>query len=69
MTTPSVSQLLADVTVENQKMRTAIERAIRIIEDADGRAVAADGPVNHVRDEMTDVEWRRLYRTLKGALR
>jgi hypothetical protein len=33
----------------------------RIIEIADTRALAVDGPVSHVRDTMTDKEWRQLY--------
>ena len=46
-----------------------LERAIAIIEAADGRAAAADGPVGHVRDEMTDNEWRELYISLQKARR
>lgn len=38
-----------------------IERAVTIIETADNRAMATDGPVGHVRDEMSDDEWRQLY--------
>lgn len=44
-----------------------LDRALAIIEVADGRAAAADGPVGHVRDEMTDTEWRELYVALQEA--
>jgi hypothetical protein len=44
-----------------------LSHAERIIENADRRAGAADGPVNHVRDEMTDKEWRDLYRSIVKA--
>jgi hypothetical protein len=44
-----------------------LTKAIGIIEDADRRACAWDGDVGHVRDEMTDKEWRDLYRALVRA--
>ena len=46
----------------------AAQQATDIIETADRRAEAADGPVGHVRDEMSDKEWRDLYRGLRAAL-
>ena len=45
-------------------MLERLDEAVGIIEAADRRAEAADGPVSHVRDEMTDAEWRRLYLVL-----
>jgi hypothetical protein len=48
-------------------VKQLLEQAIAIIDMADIRAAAADGPVNHVRDEMTDAEWRRLYVALQQA--
>lgn len=33
----------------------------RIIEAADARCLAADGAVTHLRDEITNAEWRRIY--------
>ena len=45
-------------------LREALAKARSIIEMADVRAEAADGPVLHVRDTMTDGEWRELYRLL-----
>lgn len=51
-----------DATVE-----ALLDRAITIIETADNRAMAADGPVGHVRDEMSDKEWRDLYVSLTKA--
>jgi hypothetical protein len=44
-----------------------LNEAIQIIETADNRAMAADGPVSHVRDEMSDKEWRDLYVALVEA--
>lgn len=44
-----------------------VTKAIDIIEIADIRASAADGPVAHVRDEMSDSEWRQLYLALVEA--
>lgn len=44
-----------------------LDRAISIIETADNRAMAVDGPVGHVRDEMSDKEWRDLYKALVAA--
>ena len=38
-----------------------IEAASRIIEIADTRCQAVDGPVSRIRDEMHDSEWRQLY--------
>jgi hypothetical protein len=46
----------------------AVTRAIEIIETADTRCLAADGDVTHIRDEMSDAEWRDLYTTLKQAV-
>ena len=46
-----------------------LDRALEIIELADIRAMAADGPVTHVRDEMTDDEWRQLYLYIVEARR
>jgi hypothetical protein len=45
----------------------ALDKAVGIIEVADARAEAADGPVGHVRDEMSDAEWRTLYVALHEA--
>ena len=36
-------------------------KAAMLIEVADNRAMAADGPVSHVRLELDDQEWRDLY--------
>jgi hypothetical protein len=44
-----------------------LQRAMTIIETADNRAMAADGPVGHARDNMSDREWRDLYRSLEKA--
>lgn len=44
-----------------------VENALSIIELADNRALATDGPVGHVRDEMSDQEWRSLYLSLESA--
>ena len=41
----------------------------KIIEDAESRAIAADGPVLETRYEMTDVEFRKIYRLAKGPKR
>lgn len=46
---------------------TPLDEAIAIIEAADNRALATDGPVGHARDEMTDAEWRALYVALTAA--
>lgn len=46
---------------------TSLRHAMAIIEAADLRAATADGPVLHVRDVMSDGEWRDLYRTLEAA--
>ena len=45
-----------------------LQRAVGIIEAADARCLAADGPVGHLRDEMTDHEWREMYVALTRAL-
>lgn len=44
-----------------------VTEAMRIIELADQRALATDGPVGHVRDEMSDSEWRQMYKALSRA--
>lgn len=44
-----------------------VTEAMRIIELADQRALASDGPVGHVRDEMSDSEWRKMYRAISKA--
>lgn len=46
----------------------AAREAVRIIETADNRAMAADGPVSRTADEMSDKEWRDLYDGLRAAL-
>lgn len=48
-----------------EQLEKRLADAAEIIEVADNRALAADGPVSHCRDEMTDAEWRRLYRAVK----
>lgn len=47
--------------------RRLVRSALDIIELADNRSMAADGPVGHVRDNMSDDEWRKLYVSLKKA--
>lgn len=49
------------------RARRRLREGLDIIEGADRRAEAVDGPVNHVRDEMTDDEWRKLYLAIKEA--
>lgn len=44
-----------------------VQKAMGIIESADQRALAVDGPVGHVRDMMTDREWRDMYVALERA--
>lgn len=39
-----------------------LREIVRIIEDVDHRAMAADGPVTPTRLEMTDEEMRDIYR-------
>lgn len=47
------------------EMELGIRQCCEIIDLATTRALAVDGPVGHVRDAMTNKEWRRLYETLK----
>lgn len=49
------------------RSRRLIKVAIDVIDTADNRAMAADGPVGHVRDEMNDGEWAQLYSSLVKA--
>lgn len=51
-----------------RRIEAAAGDAIDIIEDVDNRAMAADGPVTPTRIEMTDEEFRQLYRDLRAAL-
>lgn len=46
---------------------TLLETAIQIIETADNRAMAVDGPVSRAADEMSDAEWRQMYVALTQA--
>ena len=54
------------IQAENLALDNRLCDARAIIEAADARAAAVDGPVNHCRDEMTDAEWRKLYLAVKG---
>lgn len=51
------------------ELEDRLTRAARIIEVADLRAAAVDGPVSHAREEMTDDEWRELYLAITGVTR
>ena len=62
----SVEALLAIARREERALRH-IDAAWDVIEAADMRAAAADGPVLHVRDTMSDSEWRTLYVELTKA--
>lgn len=55
------------MTEKVAQARNLVSEAVRIIELADYRALATDGPVGHVRDEMSDSEWRMLYLSLRRA--
>jgi len=48
------------------EVRAHQRRAAEVIADADLRCLAADGPVGHVRNELTDDEWRELYALMGG---
>lgn len=59
--------LVDDIHLVGSDVVAHLDRAIAIIDTADNRAMAADGPVGHVRDEMSDKEWRDLYVALTSA--
>lgn len=42
-------------------LRAAVDEVVALIESGENRAMAADGPVSHFRDELDDREWRRLW--------
>lgn len=50
-------------------LRNRLALIASIIEAADNRALAADGPVGHVRNELTATEWRDIYLAAKGDSR
>jgi 3-deoxy-D-arabino-heptulosonate 7-phosphate (DAHP) synthase len=50
-----------------QRMRAAISRACDIIEAADARLLALDGPCGGLPPVMSLDEWRTLYVTLDNA--
>lgn len=54
-------------TAKDVAIRGCLDIAIGIVEVADNRAMAADGPVSHVRDEMSDAEWRQMYMAIVTA--
>jgi len=54
-----------DIGSMNERLYTRLRFAREIIETADNRAAAVDGPVGHVRDMMSDREWFDLYHTIK----
>lgn len=50
-------------------LEVAIRKACRIIETADERNLANDGPAGGFPPQMTLREWHTLYRTLKTAVK
>jgi hypothetical protein len=55
------------VSSETATPTELLREALLIIETADNRAMATDGPVSRTPDEMSDAEWRRLYKCLTTA--
>lgn len=50
-----------------RSMRSAINRACEIIETADARLLATDGPCGGLPPDMSLAEWRELYTVLDKA--
>lgn len=44
-----------------------LKRIAQILDDVDRRAMHVDGPVTPTRQEITDEEYRRIYRLAKGS--
>jgi hypothetical protein len=59
----------APVRAEEPTLLVAINRACEIIEVADARNLANDGPAGGFPPQMTLKEWRTLYVTLDNARR
>lgn len=50
-----------------QQLLKAIDQACAIIERADARLLATDGPCGGLPPDMTLAEWKELYSTLDKA--
>lgn len=46
-----------------------LEKIADILERVDNRCMAADGPVTKTRHEITDAEYRQIYRLAKKRVR
>lgn len=64
---PRASSLVKAGPTTEQRLAARLARIAQIIESADHRAMAADGPVTKTRDEMTDDEFRQIYQLAKGG--
>lgn len=49
------------ILAPEEQLQKRLDTITQIIEDADRRCEAVDGPVAKIQQELTDAEWRKIY--------
>lgn len=57
---------LRRMSAQVRRLKNALSGIRDIIEGADQRLLAVDGPVGRIKDELTDGEWRKIYLLATG---